>query len=64
MPLGFMNRGVGSKIGASLGKVVEVDVADDDVGWGRYLRLRVLIDLYNPLDRGRALILVGKSCWV
>jgi hypothetical protein len=34
MPMDFMNRGIGSKIGASLGKVEEVEVANDDVGWG------------------------------
>jgi hypothetical protein len=32
MPLDFMNRGEGSKIGASMEKVKEVAVADDDVG--------------------------------
>jgi hypothetical protein len=39
-------------------------VADDDIGWGRSLRIRVVIDLFKPLDRGRALELSGVSCWV
>jgi hypothetical protein len=64
MPLGCMNRAVGLKIGASMGCVEDVTVADDDVGWGQCLRIRMAIDLYQPLDRGRALILSGKSCWV
>lgn len=64
MPMDFMNRRIGSNIGASLGKVEEVEVADDDVGWGRYLRLRVVIDLFQPLDRGRSLSLEGTSYWV
>lgn len=64
MPLGCMIRGVGYKIGGSLGKVEDVAVADGDVGWGRCLRVRVDIDLYQPLDRGRALLLTGSSCWV
>jgi len=34
------------------------------VGWGRYMRLRVVIDLYQPLDRGRDLILSGNTCWI
>jgi hypothetical protein len=34
------------------------------MGWGSYLRLRVNIDITKPLERGRALILAGKSSWV
>jgi hypothetical protein len=37
---------------------------EDDAGWGRYLRIRVVINLYQPLERGRSLILSGNSCWV
>jgi hypothetical protein len=55
---------VGLKIGSSLGKVEEVVVAEDDVGCGRYLRVRVAIDLFQPLERGRALIQKGQTCWV
>jgi len=50
MPLGCMNRAVGTQIGNSLGKVEDVAVAKDDVGWGRYLRVRVEINLYQPLE--------------
>lgn len=64
MPLGCMNCGVGLKIGGSMGSAEEVDAAEDDVGWGRCLRIRVAIDLFKPLERGRALLLPGKSCWV
>jgi len=64
MPLGCMNRGVGLKIGGTLGYVEEVAVAKDDVGWGRFLRVRVIINLYNPLERGRSLIISGNTCWV
>lgn len=59
-----MNRGVGLKIGASLGEIVDVDVAGDGSGWGRCLRLRVVINLFIPLERGRALEFEGKSHWV
>lgn len=52
MPLGCMSRGVGFKIGSSLGKVEDVAIAADDVGWGKYLHVRVIINLYQPLDRG------------
>jgi hypothetical protein len=64
MPLICMNRTVGTKIGESLGDVEDVDVAGDGSGWGRCLRLRVRLNLHEPLERGRALRLGGKSYWV
>jgi hypothetical protein len=64
MPLICMNKEVGTKMGKSLGELIEVDVAGDGMGWGSYLRLRVNIDLTKPLDRGRALNLAGKTSWV
>jgi hypothetical protein len=64
MPLICMNKAVGTKIGESLGVLEDVDVAGDGSGWGRCLRLRVTLDLFNPLERGRALSLGGKNYWV
>lgn len=64
LPLICLTRGVGRKIGESLGKVLEVEVPGEDAGWGRSLRLKVLLDITKPLDRGRALILEGKSVWI
>jgi hypothetical protein len=52
MPLIYMNKGVGSEIRESLGTLEDVDVAGDEGGWGRSLRLRVCIDLHKPLERG------------
>ena len=59
-----MKRGVGAKIGESLGTLEDVDVAGDSGGWGRCLRLRVNIDLQRPLERGRLLNMGGKEYWV
>lgn len=64
MPLLCMTKAVGSKIGESMGSLEEVDVASNGVGWGRYLRIRVILDLTNPLERGRVLQFGGKSMWV
>jgi len=64
MPLGCMNREVGFQIGSTLGKVEDVAVVEDDVGWGRYVRVKVAINLYQPLERGRTLPVFGNSCWV
>jgi hypothetical protein len=64
MPLVCMNKNVGTKIGSSMGILEEVDVAGDERGWGNYLRLRVILDITKPLDRGRALNMGGKSTWI
>ncbi len=36
-----------------LGKLLEVDVPENGLGWGKYLRIRVEIDVREPLLRGR-----------
>ena len=64
MSLLCMTKGVGVKIGESLGVVEDVDVAGDGIGWGRCLRIWVTIDLFKPLERGRALDIKKKSVWV
>jgi hypothetical protein len=56
-----MSREVGFKLGASVGKVEEVDTDKDGIGWGECLRVKILIDLYKPLSRGRMLKFDGKS---
>jgi hypothetical protein len=60
MPLLCMTKGIAVKIGESLGRLEEVDLAGDGAGWGRCLRIRVEIDLTKPLERGRALKLERK----
>jgi hypothetical protein len=64
MPLLYMNKNVGTKIGNSLGELQEVDVVGNKLGWGSYLRLRVSLDITKPLDHGRALKFAGKSSWM
>lgn len=55
LPLTSMGKEIGYQIGASVGEVEDVDVAEDGVGWGEYLRVRILLDLSKPLSRGRML---------
>lgn len=52
LPLFGMQKRVGEKVGRSLGTVEEVKVDDDEVGWGKKLRVRVKIDITKPLARG------------
>nr|POF02384.1 uncharacterized protein CFP56_77292 [Quercus suber] len=53
LPLKHRTRETGMAIGASLGEVIEVDVADSGVHWGKCLRVRVKIDIARKLIRGR-----------
>lgn len=49
---------------ATIGEVEEVEVDEDGVGWGEYLRVRVVIDLQKPLACGRTIIIRNKTLWV
>ena len=51
-PLGLMTKKIGTVLGASIGDVEEVDVEGGQIAWGRYLRVRVMIDIRKPLKRG------------
>ncbi|XP_035544143.1 uncharacterized protein LOC118347922 [Juglans regia] len=59
-----MNKSIGERIGGTIGKVVEVDVREDGLGWGSFLRVRVECDLRKVMARGRTLNLQGKNMWV
>lgn len=64
LPLACMSAAIGSQIGSSVGEVEDVDVVDDGVGWGEFLRVRILLDLSKPLARGWMLKLKNNSVWV
>jgi hypothetical protein len=61
LPLACMGRDVGFKLGSSAGTVEEVDTDADGIGWGEFLRVKILVDLYKPLSRGRMMKFEGKS---
>lgn len=52
LPLACMNKAMGLHIGALVGEVEEVDVDEEEVGWGKYLRVRIILDLSKPLSEG------------
>lgn len=56
-----MNLCYGNIIGEKIGKVLEVDVDDDDTRWGEFLRIQVEVNLFKPLTRGRAMEYNGKK---
>ncbi|KAK9994125.1 hypothetical protein SO802_023828 [Lithocarpus litseifolius] len=65
LPLKSMTRESGMEIGAKLGRVLDVDVPEKGVHWGKFLRVRVQIDAMKKLVRGkRVTIEGGESRWV
>uniref|UniRef100_A0A2N9I6M1 CCHC-type domain-containing protein n=1 Tax=Fagus sylvatica TaxID=28930 RepID=A0A2N9I6M1_FAGSY len=65
LPILSMVREVGEDVGNHIGRLVEVDVPDNGIAWGRYLRIRVEIDITKPLLRGKILEDdSGKPYWV
>ena len=52
-------------IGASLGEVLEVDVTDSGIQWGKCLRVRVSLDVSRKLIRGKRILgEEGEDWWV
>ncbi|KAF5458959.1 hypothetical protein F2P56_022951 [Juglans regia] len=64
LPLGKMTKECGEQIGASVGKVLEVDAMDDGVGWGRFIRVKINMPLFKPIARGRFIHSTGGKLWV
>jgi hypothetical protein len=64
LPLACMSKAMGLRIGATVGEVLEVDVDEEGVGWGEFLRVRIVLDLTKPLSRGRRLKLRDRSIWI
>ena len=46
---------MGYQIGATVGTVEDVDTDEEGVGWGKFLRVRIRIDVTKPLARGRVI---------
>nr|POE50609.1 hypothetical protein CFP56_00069 [Quercus suber] len=61
LPLKSRTRETGSAIGSTLGEVLEVDVADSGVQWGKYLRVRVRVDVTKKLVRGKKVAIEGEE---
>ncbi|XP_030941471.1 uncharacterized protein At4g02000-like [Quercus lobata] len=65
LPLKCRTRETGMVIGSKLGEVLEVDVPDLGVHWGKCLRVRIRIDVTKRLLRGKRFSIEGgESRWV
>lgn len=52
LPLGLMNWEAAEVIGDEVGSFMEVAEAGDDSVVGRALRIKIRLDILNPLRRG------------
>ncbi|CAO2149240.1 unnamed protein product [Urochloa humidicola] len=52
LPLGLMHRAMGEAIGGEVGEFMEMDKEEDDTTVGRFLRIKVKLDIRKPLMRG------------
>ncbi|XBI97037.1 hypothetical protein VPH35_033242 [Triticum aestivum] len=52
LPLGSMNRAMGELIGSDFHEVLDVDVGHDGRAVGKFLRIKVKLDINEPLMRG------------
>lgn len=57
----YMNIHYGELIGNTVGRVLDVDVDNDDMGWGSFLRVKVNLDLFKPLVRGKKISMMGDD---
>lgn len=64
LPLGLMKKDWGEQIGGFVGRVHDVDVADDGIGWRKFLRVNVELKLQKAITRGRIIMGYGKKIWV
>ena len=65
LPLLSRTKETGWVSGSSLGTVMEVDVPDSRVHWGKCLRVRIWIDATKKLIRGKRITIEGsESKWV
>ncbi|XP_035544690.1 uncharacterized protein At4g02000-like [Juglans regia] len=65
MPFACMNKECGEHIKRSLGRIVEMGLLVDGIGWGPYLRIKIDLSLRKPLARGRTICHVqGEKVWL
>ncbi|XP_039815069.1 uncharacterized protein LOC120677956 [Panicum virgatum] len=60
LPLGMMKKATGEAIGEEIGTFMTMDLDEDDTAVGRYLRIKVRLDIRKPLMRG-VMVYVGKE---
>ncbi|XP_040990949.1 uncharacterized protein LOC121238174 [Juglans microcarpa x Juglans regia] len=64
LPLGYMNKEIGGRIGSTIGRVIEVEADFDGNCWGKWIRVQIEMDLMKPLIRGKFVELLGQKSFI
>lgn len=64
LPLRSMKREIAQQIGGTIGEVMTTTPEDEDSGAGNFVRVRVLINISDPLCRGRLVGFGGSDTWL
>ncbi|XP_040994343.1 uncharacterized protein LOC121240886 [Juglans microcarpa x Juglans regia] len=64
LPLAHMNCNTGEKVGNSIGRVMEIDVDEEGIEWGKCLQIKVEIDLKRSIVRGPMINASGSKVWI
>ncbi|XP_041010287.1 uncharacterized protein LOC121254353 [Juglans microcarpa x Juglans regia] len=64
LPLAAMSEEIGENLASSIGHVLHVEADSDGMAWGKCMRVRVAVDLYKPLLRGKWVQLDEQKYWV
>lgn len=61
LPVGFMTEAVGKHLGNFIGSFVDYDPANNSCVWRAYMRIRVLVDVRQPLKKERKVRVAGAE---
>ena len=65
LPLKCRTKETAWAIGSKMGLVMEVDVSDSGVQWGKFLRVRIMMDISKKLVRRKKITIEGgESKWI
>ena len=59
LPLKSMTRDTGMEIGGKIGMVLDIDVPEKGVQWGKFLRVRIHFDATKKLVKGKRVSIEG-----
>lgn len=63
--MGFMTKIVGTHLGNFIGKFQEYDPKNNTGGWQTFMRIKVRVDVQEPLKQGKKVRkLGGEWCFV
>ncbi|KAK9281274.1 hypothetical protein L1049_004170 [Liquidambar formosana] len=62
--LNCMNKEIRRLIGDKVGEYADMEHGDKCICWGKYMRIRVRVDIHKPLKRSITLKVGSKSMWV